>query len=94
MYEEAELRLRHVIRLREAHLPPDAGPTLAAKKDLAAVLYFKGELAHSEALYVAVVEASQRMDVSPAVLQELMAELRQVQRVLNEAHMNQAAAST
>src|SRR5271156_2088796 len=94
MYEEAELRLRHVIRLREAHLPPDAAPTLASKKDLAAVLYFKGELANSEALYVAVVEASQRMGVSPAVLQRLMAELRQVQEALNEAHMNQAEAST
>lgn len=94
MYEEAELRLRHVIRLREAHLPSDAGPTLAAKKDLAAVLYFKGELANSEALYVAVVEASQRMGVSPAVLQGLMAELRQVEEALNEAHMNQAEAST
>jgi hypothetical protein len=34
------------------------------------------------------------MGVSPAVLQGLMAELRQVQEALNEAHMNQAEAST
>jgi tetratricopeptide (TPR) repeat protein len=80
-HDEAERLLRHVISLRETHLPPDAAPTLAAKSDLAAVLFFQGKLDESEALYSVVVEASQRENVSPALLQQHMAQLLQVQKV-------------
>ena len=52
--KEARLLLQHKISPREALLPPDAEPTLAAKKDL---LYLKGGLREHEARYAAVVEA-------------------------------------
>lgn len=68
MHDGAESLLRQVVILREQHLPPNAAPTLSAKNDLAAVLFFKGELAESEALYAAVVAALKQNNHGPVAL--------------------------
>jgi tetratricopeptide (TPR) repeat protein len=93
-YDEAEPLIHHVVSLRETHVGLDAPPTLAAKNDLAAVLYFKGKLADSEALWWVVVEATRRTNLSSALLQQRMAQLYHVQEAQRQQNRDVTEDST